>query len=399
MTTLTNTIRMTCTGLALAAGSFAMAAPTFEDKTLGNTYYCGDNDATNGVQFDFSDFEMTPGVFSNNGHAHVDNAGLACGTGQDLRLSNIYINFDLAGSVGAATDPVLNFGWYGGTMNLSINGDRHWAHNPGGFPATIGGCSVNITPLGSGCGQLEISGTVNSIGIGGQELWIDVLPDNDVPDGDCDWGYEDLAPTLAMNATTAFVTDGLPSKISPILRWDGSYAYGTVSVSHANQSCNTGQELQLDNAVLSHDLLGSGNAYENVAWAYGYYGGYITFEVNGDRRIETNIAALNGQNIGGCDVTIVATSADCGWIKVDGIVETIAIGGQELFMDCLKGDEVESDPVTPGDLDEDGDVDINDLMSLIAAFGSTCSSCPEDLDGDGDVDINDLMILLGNFGS
>ena len=38
-------------------------------------------------------------------------------------------------------------------------------------------------------------------------------------------------------------------------------------------------------------------------------------------------------------------------------------------------------------------------MSLIAAYGSTCSSCPEDLDGDGDIDINDLMILLGNFGS
>ena len=38
-------------------------------------------------------------------------------------------------------------------------------------------------------------------------------------------------------------------------------------------------------------------------------------------------------------------------------------------------------------------------MSLIAAYGSTCSGCPEDIDGDGDVDINDLMILLGNYGS
>ena len=399
MTTLTNTIQLSCTGLVLAASSLAMAAPTFEDKTYGTTYYCGNNDASNGVPFDFSDYELTPGVFSNNGTAYVDNAGMACGMGQDLRLSNIYINFDLAGSVGSATDPVLNFGWYGGTMNLSINGDRHWAHNPGGFPVTIGGCSVSITSLGGGCGLLEISGTVHSIGIGGQEVWIDIVPESDVPEDECDWGYEDLDPSLAMTATTSFLTDGLPSKVRPMLRWDGTYSSGTVSVSLGNNACNTGQELQVDNAVLSHDLLASGNAYENVAWAYGYYGGYITFKINGDHRIESNVAALDGQNIGGCDVSIVPISPNCGWIKVDGVVETIAIGGQELFMDCLKGDEVESDPATPGDIDGDGDVDINDLMSLIAAYGSTCSGCPEDVDGDGDVDINDLMILLGNYGS
>ncbi len=54
-----------------------------------------------------------------------------------------------------------------------------------------------------------------------------------------------------------------------------------------------------------------------------------------------------------------------------------------------------------GDLDFDGDVDISDLASLLANFGSTSGAGYEngDIDFDGDVDISDLAGLLANFGS
>lgn len=50
----------------------------------------------------------------------------------------------------------------------------------------------------------------------------------------------------------------------------------------------------------------------------------------------------------------------------------------------------------PGDVDGDGDVDLQDLATLLANFGG--AGPLGDLDGDGDVDLQDLATLLANFG-
>jgi hypothetical protein len=55
-------------------------------------------------------------------------------------------------------------------------------------------------------------------------------------------------------------------------------------------------------------------------------------------------------------------------------------------------------PMTPGcsgDIDGNGEVDITDLLALLADFGTPAG----DIDGDGIGDINDLLILLSQFGS
>lgn len=69
-----------------------------------------------------------------------------------------------------------------------------------------------------------------------------------------------------------------------------------------------------------------------------------------------------------------------------------------LFAGSDSGNFVEcSDDSYPhGDLNQDGVVDIIDLMMLLGDWGR-CSSCDADLNDDGTVDIYDLMILLGNW--
>ena len=50
-------------------------------------------------------------------------------------------------------------------------------------------------------------------------------------------------------------------------------------------------------------------------------------------------------------------------------------------------------PDVPGDINGDGTVTVDDLLQLLAEYGS-CTGCPSDLDGDLDTDVNDLLELL-----
>jgi hypothetical protein len=53
----------------------------------------------------------------------------------------------------------------------------------------------------------------------------------------------------------------------------------------------------------------------------------------------------------------------------------------------------------PEDLDDDGDVDLADLTTLLSNYGTTgASSADGDIDGDGEVDLIDLALLLTAFG-
>ena len=54
------------------------------------------------------------------------------------------------------------------------------------------------------------------------------------------------------------------------------------------------------------------------------------------------------------------------------------------------------DPTIAGDVNGDGVVNFDDLLSMLADWGA-CSSCSSDIDGNGQVDFSDLLTLLGNW--
>ena len=74
------------------------------------------------------------------------------------------------------------------------------------------------------------------------------------------------------------------------------------------------------------------------------------------------------------------------------IVQT-SIGGAQWSPDTC---------ATPcgGDINEDGGVDVDDLLALIGSWGpcGDPGNCPSDLDDSGGVDVDDLLMLLGAWG-
>jgi hypothetical protein len=68
-------------------------------------------------------------------------------------------------------------------------------------------------------------------------------------------------------------------------------------------------------------------------------------------------------------------------------------GGYTLAGGFLAG----STTPCPADTDGDGEVGVNDLLDVLAAWGS-CAGCPADVNGDDAVDVADLLAVLAGWG-
>ena len=55
--------------------------------------------------------------------------------------------------------------------------------------------------------------------------------------------------------------------------------------------------------------------------------------------------------------------------------------------------------ISTADTDDNGIVDVVDLLTLLAAWGQCAPPCPGDIDGNGVVDIVDLLSLLAAWGA
>lgn len=104
--------------------------------------------------------------------------------------------------------------------------------------------------------------------------------------------------------------------------------------------------------------------------------------------------------------TLVAHLVSEGDIDGDGLTDIVQIqqdGANYTIVVNTDGDASTWSPGTccPSDIDGSGGVDVDDLLAVIAAFG-TCAdpaNCPADLDGNGAVDVDDLLAVIAAFGS
>lgn len=144
----------------------------FEQQVLDTVYHVGNIFTESGVEIIIQSFDWGGGQWTNTGYAKIENRQLAGHTGQDIQVNNVNLSF----SFGSPRESLsLRFGEYGGNLNININGDfRNFQNFADINGATIGGVTISIVNgFGNDRGFLQLSGTINSFDIGGQELWID----------------------------------------------------------------------------------------------------------------------------------------------------------------------------------------------------------------------------------
>jgi hypothetical protein len=101
---------------------------------------------------------------------------------------------------------------------------------------------------------------------------------------------------------------------------------------------------------------------------------------------------LGGVFINGEATATIADTTVCGNLGYEGDTTQISgdftdAGGNIIEDVCIES--------CAGDLDGDGAVTVDDLLTLLSAFESDGDG---DCDDDGDTDVNDLLILIGVWG-
>jgi len=144
----------------------------FEDPPLTTTYNNGDSFMDSGATMTVEQFQWSNGTWTPGNFARITNAGQAGHVGQELTVNNVNVRFNFPVAPNAVS---LNFGEYGGNLNIEVNGDfRNFADFADIDGAVIGGTQVTVVNgFGNDQGTLRLNGDVHSFAIGGQELVID----------------------------------------------------------------------------------------------------------------------------------------------------------------------------------------------------------------------------------
>ena len=114
----------------------------FEDLTPGMVFPYAGAFASHGVLIRVREFYSGVGACVNpytSGAAIVGDHGYACGSGNEIHVGNVNLEFDYGIPLAAL---VIHYGEYGGNVNLQVNGDCHSVQDFADLPPFVGGVGV-----------------------------------------------------------------------------------------------------------------------------------------------------------------------------------------------------------------------------------------------------------------
>ena len=108
---------------------------------------------------------------------------------------------------------------------------------------------------------------------------------------------------------------------------------GTAKVDDRNYGQGAGNDLNANNVNLNFQF---DYPVDRITFKFGELGGNNNIRVNGAFQNIGNLVDLNGNTIGGVQITVNANQQGNNWygtMALDGTINEFAIGGQELWLD------------------------------------------------------------------
>ena len=133
-----------------------------------------------------------------------------------------------------------------------------------------------------------------------------------------------------------FVTEGVTCKVSEFYLPVGPPVMdGSAAIGNTLKAAGAGYEIHTNNINITYDFAGSIGSQTDLTFNFGEYGGGINIAVNGDLRLASNYADLDGMVIGGVvfDVLYGGLGGDAGSVRLVGLTDSLVIGGQENWND------------------------------------------------------------------
>ena len=139
--------------------------------------------------------------------------------------------------------------------------------------------------------------------------------------------------------TVFHVGDTFPESGTPItleqFQWSNSVwtPDGFAKIVNGGLAGGSGKEILVNNVNLRFAFDGP---RPGLKIRFGEYGGNLNIDINGEFRNFENFADIDGATIGGVNVAVVnGLGNDMGGIVLTGVINSFAIGGQELWLDDI----------------------------------------------------------------
>ncbi|MGJ8726578.1 MAG: hypothetical protein ACSHYB_18685 [Roseibacillus sp.] len=323
----------------------------FDEEPLDEVFEEGDTFGE-----DVLEFEVCPLRINDVGTATITGDNQTGGTGQAVALSFATLKFDLL-CASQLSFQFANFGANGGPqgfgvdVRLNINGDSSGLVQ--GFPElhgdTIGGASIIVTGTASS-GRVTITGNIESIIVGGFNIQLDNIIQTPFQGGPQCHDFNTWNPSLTyglFEENFVTLTDGTGAFFNSFIDLNSNFIDGTATITNTQTAGGSGRELTLNGAVMSiAPLLGD---WADVSFRFREAGSAATREVslyvNGEEEIFARIDDLDGHVFRAgtsLEVTARVLSVEengrlLGIVKLEGILDSIYIGGEALTIDDLCG--------------------------------------------------------------